>query len=123
MNHTIGCSFNVILKVGVEESIVNAPRITADFLRCLCFYSAYWCVHNRPFNAYFVGKFKWTPDIIISVLSELRWFSVEFTFEAFSDRCKAVQAMQLQSLVLWHHARFLKSWLSHGRSLSAIFKS
>jgi hypothetical protein len=24
----IGCSFKFILKVGVEESIVNAPRIT-----------------------------------------------------------------------------------------------
>jgi hypothetical protein len=25
---TIGCSFKCILKVGIEESIVNAPRIT-----------------------------------------------------------------------------------------------
>jgi hypothetical protein len=58
MIYNIGCSFNFILNVGVEESIVNAPRITDHFLRCLCFYSAYWCVHNPPFNAYFVGKFK-----------------------------------------------------------------
>jgi hypothetical protein len=41
----IGCSFTFIVKVDVEESIVNAPRplITdhrCDFLRCLCFYSA-----------------------------------------------------------------------------------
>jgi hypothetical protein len=27
-NSCMGCSFNCILKVGVEESIVNAPRIT-----------------------------------------------------------------------------------------------
>jgi hypothetical protein len=28
LTHYIGCSFKCILKVGVEESIVNAPQIT-----------------------------------------------------------------------------------------------
>jgi hypothetical protein len=55
---TIGCSFKIILKVGVEDSIVNAPRITDHgsdhFLRCLYFSlrTDEWCVHN------FEDKFK-----------------------------------------------------------------
>jgi hypothetical protein len=38
-----------LVKVGVEESIVNALRITDQLFesyRCLCFYTE-WCVHNR----------------------------------------------------------------------------
>jgi hypothetical protein len=41
----IGCSFKCILKVGVDELIVNAPRITDQlsksnltFWGCLCFW-------------------------------------------------------------------------------------
>jgi hypothetical protein len=46
----IGCSFKFLLKVGVEESIVNAPRITVQ--------TDEWCVHNRLFNANFEEIFK-----------------------------------------------------------------
>jgi hypothetical protein len=46
VSESIGCSFKFSVKVGVEESIVNALRITE------------WCVHNRLFNANFDRKFK-----------------------------------------------------------------
>jgi hypothetical protein len=66
---SIGCSFKFFLKVGVEESIVNAPRIM-DHGSCLNLTSLFvvvcvftlptdeWCVHNRLFNANFEEKFK-----------------------------------------------------------------
>jgi hypothetical protein len=60
-----------ILKAGVEESIVNAPRITDQsdhgsmFKSNLTFWGVCvfiqtdeWCVHDRPFNANFEDKFK-----------------------------------------------------------------
>jgi hypothetical protein len=56
------------LKVGVEESIVNAPRITTDhrfksnLTFCIvCVFTLEtdeWSVHNQLFNAYFEAKFK-----------------------------------------------------------------
>jgi hypothetical protein len=49
-------SFKFILKVGVEESIVDALRITDLTLL------HEWCVHNRLFNASFEDKFKSTHD-------------------------------------------------------------
>jgi hypothetical protein len=49
----IGCSFKFPVKVGVEESIVNAPRIS-----CLTVVCVEWCVHNRLFNATFNRNFK-----------------------------------------------------------------
>jgi hypothetical protein len=67
---TIGCSFKFILKVGVEESIVIAPRITdhrsavlnLTALFCVVYVFTLqtdeWCVHNRLFNANFEDKFK-----------------------------------------------------------------
>jgi hypothetical protein len=67
---TIGCSFKFLLKVGVEKSIVDAPRITVTdhqlFKSNLTFCVLYvftqqtdeWCVHNRLFNANFEEKFK-----------------------------------------------------------------
>jgi hypothetical protein len=66
MLHSIGC-FKILLKVGVEESIVNAPPITdqlfiSNLTFCVvCFLTLptdEWCVHNRLFNANFVDKFK-----------------------------------------------------------------
>jgi hypothetical protein len=62
----IGCSFKFILKVGIEESIANAPRITDQitnqlfqsnltfwFVCILSVQTDEWCVHNRLFNAKF----------------------------------------------------------------------
>jgi hypothetical protein len=56
------------IKVGVEESIVNAPRITgqgqlfkSNLTFCVVFLTLQtieWCVHNRLFNANFEDKFK-----------------------------------------------------------------
>jgi hypothetical protein len=75
----IGCSFKFILKVGVDESIVNAPRIQitdqlfkSNLTFCgVCGFSVQTltdesCVHNRPFNANFEEKFKRTVDIHIA---------------------------------------------------------
>jgi hypothetical protein len=64
----IGCSFKFILKICIEESIVNEPLVSLqskntnnaksevrfkqlirDMLRC---------IHNRLFNAYFEEEFK-----------------------------------------------------------------
>jgi hypothetical protein len=56
--YCIGCSFKFPVKVGVEESIVNAPRITNSdqlFKSNLTFYvvcvfnlqADEWCVNNR----------------------------------------------------------------------------
>jgi hypothetical protein len=64
----IGCSFKFILKVGVEESIVNAPQIIIDHgsiksnltFCVVCVFTLQtdeWCVHNRLFNANFEDKF------------------------------------------------------------------
>jgi hypothetical protein len=65
----IGCSFKLILKVGVEDSIVNTPRITItdqlfkyNLTFCVvCVFTVQtdeWCVHNRLFNANFEDTFK-----------------------------------------------------------------
>jgi hypothetical protein len=68
------CSFKFILKVGVEESIVNAPLVSLPSkntnnakseVRFKQLIRDLWCVHNRLFNAYFEDKFKRTPDRII----------------------------------------------------------
>jgi hypothetical protein len=74
-NNTSGVHLNV-LKVGVEESIVNAPPLCSlqskntnnakseldlNSWSVIC---NRWCVHNRLFNAYFEDKFNWTPDTI-----------------------------------------------------------
>jgi hypothetical protein len=65
--NSIGCSFKFIHKVGVEESIVNLPRITDQLFRsnltfCIvCVFTLHideWCVHNRLFSANFEEKFK-----------------------------------------------------------------
>jgi hypothetical protein len=53
----IDCSFKFPVQVGVDESIVNAPRISclnltslfALFVFLLCRRDE-WCVHNRLFN-------------------------------------------------------------------------
>jgi hypothetical protein len=74
---SIWCSFKFPVKVGVLESIVNAPRITnseQSFKSNLTFcvfnmQTDAWCVHNRLFNANFDGKFKWTPILKKCVLS------------------------------------------------------
>jgi hypothetical protein len=54
--------FKFILKVGVEESIVNAPWITDQLFKsnltfCVVCADYEWCVHNRLFNSNFDGKF------------------------------------------------------------------
>jgi hypothetical protein len=63
----IGCSLKFSLKVGVEESIVNTPRIMDQLFKSnisfcvVCVFTVQaeeWCVHNRLFNAKFAGKFK-----------------------------------------------------------------
>jgi hypothetical protein len=61
----IGCSFKFILKVGVEELIVNAPVAsrraktqTTQKVRLDLNNNNSWCVHNRPFTAYFEDTFK-----------------------------------------------------------------
>jgi hypothetical protein len=55
---TISCSFKFIRKVGVEESIVIAPRITDQLFNVTLLFAFFvtdeWCVHNRLFNANFV---------------------------------------------------------------------
>jgi hypothetical protein len=65
--HLYVCSFKFLLKVGVEESIVNAPRITDHGFKfnltfcVVCGFTVHtdeWCVHNRFFNASFEEKFK-----------------------------------------------------------------
>jgi hypothetical protein len=67
-------SFKFLLKVGVEESIVNALRITDQLFKsnltfCVVWIFTMqideWCVHNRNrlFNANIGEKLKWTPDI------------------------------------------------------------
>jgi hypothetical protein len=60
--HSIGCSFKSIVKAGLEESIVNAPRVSLQsknpnnaksevrFKQLIC---DPWCVQNTHFNAYF----------------------------------------------------------------------
>jgi hypothetical protein len=64
----IGCSFKFILKVGVEESIVNAPFVSLQNAKSEVRLNSWsvlcnpWCVHIRLFN--FEEKFKWTPGII-----------------------------------------------------------
>jgi hypothetical protein len=68
------CSVKFLLKVGVEELIVNAPRISClntllptsgafliDTFYVVCVITLQtdeWCVHNRLFNANFEEKFK-----------------------------------------------------------------
>jgi hypothetical protein len=56
------CSFKFLLKVGVEELIVNAPRIsclnTLFTLFVLLLSRLTSGVHNRLFNANFEEKFK-----------------------------------------------------------------
>jgi hypothetical protein len=56
---SIGCSFKFFLKVGVEESIVNAQRITDQLFqsnRTFCVVCVFtlqtdeWCVHDRLFD-------------------------------------------------------------------------
>jgi hypothetical protein len=56
----IGCSFKFILKVGVEESIVNAHGLhsTDQLFTVTLFAFLLWCVHNRLFNGNFEDKFK-----------------------------------------------------------------
>jgi hypothetical protein len=53
-NLHIRCFLKFELKVDVEESIVNALRITDQVFKSLC-------VHNRLFNANFKVKFKKHP--------------------------------------------------------------
>jgi hypothetical protein len=58
------CLYRVfILKVGVKESIVNAPRIMDQLLKSsltlcvVCVFSVQtdkWCVHNQLFNPNFM---------------------------------------------------------------------
>jgi hypothetical protein len=66
---SIGCSFKFPVKVGVEDSIVNAPQITdhrsvIKFNLTFCVVCVFtlqtdeWCVHNRLFNANFGKKFE-----------------------------------------------------------------
>jgi hypothetical protein len=50
-------SFKFILKVGLEESIVNALYGLRISCLNLTFFHE-WCVHNRLFNANFENKFK-----------------------------------------------------------------
>jgi hypothetical protein len=61
------CSFKFLLKVGVEESIVNASRITDQLFKSNLTFSVArvftqqtdeWSIHNRLFNANFEEKFK-----------------------------------------------------------------
>jgi hypothetical protein len=56
----IGYSFKFLLKVDVEESIVNVLRITDQLFKCnltfcvVCVFTLKteeWCVHNRLFSA------------------------------------------------------------------------
>jgi hypothetical protein len=63
----IGVHLSLTSKVGVEESIVNAPRITDQLLKSnltfcvVCVFTLQtdeWCVHNLLFNANFENKFK-----------------------------------------------------------------
>jgi hypothetical protein len=69
LSKNIGCSFKFILKVGVEESIVNAPLVNLQSKKInnaksevrfkqLIRICNPWCVHNRLFNANFEDKFK-----------------------------------------------------------------
>jgi hypothetical protein len=53
-----GCFvFKFHLKVGVEESIVNAlHELRINFLNLTFLHE--WCVHSRLFNAYFQVKLK-----------------------------------------------------------------
>jgi hypothetical protein len=60
--YCIGCSFIFLLKVGVEESIVNPPRVSC--LNLISLFALFvflqadeWCVHNRLFKANFEEKF------------------------------------------------------------------
>jgi hypothetical protein len=69
ISSSIGCSFKFFLKVGVEESIVNAPFVSlrskntnngksgVTFKQLICDRNL-WCVHNQLFNNYFDDKFK-----------------------------------------------------------------
>jgi hypothetical protein len=86
----IGCSFKFILKVDVEESIVNAPLVGLQSkntnnpkseVRFKQLIRDPWCVNNRLFNAYFEDKFKWTPDIF--VLWQVNIFCVKTVFYFF----------------------------------------
>jgi hypothetical protein len=53
-----------IVKVGLEESIVNAPLVsllsknTNNAKSEVRFKQLPWCAHNRLINAYLDGKFK-----------------------------------------------------------------
>jgi hypothetical protein len=65
--YSSGCSFKFLLKVGVEESIANAPHVSlqnknTNNAKSETICNA-WCVHNRLFNDNFEEKFKGTPDI------------------------------------------------------------
>jgi hypothetical protein len=60
-------SFKFILEVGVEDSIVNALRITDQLFKSnltfcvVCVFTMQtdeWCVHNRLFSANFEDKFE-----------------------------------------------------------------
>jgi hypothetical protein len=72
VHKTIECSFKFLLKVGIEELIVNAPLVNLQskttnneksevgfkqLIRDLLICNP-WCVHNQLFNAYLEGKFK-----------------------------------------------------------------
>jgi hypothetical protein len=73
------------LKVGVEESIVNAPRITTDHgfksnltFCVVCVFTLKtdeWCVHNQLFNAYFEAKFKKNTPYNIPTYSTIEVFA------------------------------------------------
>jgi hypothetical protein len=78
------CFLKFHLKVGVEESIVNAPRITTDHgfksnltFCVVCVFTLEtdeWCVHNQLFNAYFEAKLKKkkTPDTIYLLIQPFK---------------------------------------------------
>jgi hypothetical protein len=68
----IGCSLILPVKVGVEESIVNAPRIKNHGSAAL--ETDKWDVHNRFFNASFDRKFQWTPDIFFQQFYKALYF-------------------------------------------------
>jgi hypothetical protein len=71
----IGCFFKFHLKVGVEESIVNAPlpacrmqNKNTNNAQSEVSWSVIcnpWCVHNRLFEAYFKVKLKKKHNIMV----------------------------------------------------------
>jgi hypothetical protein len=83
LNTCSGVHFKFILKAGIKESIVNAPRITDNLFKTnltfcvVCVFSLQteeWCVQNRLFNANSEEKMFITPEINASQL---------FTHEAY----------------------------------------